>query len=894
MERVDLAGIVVDLLDEKSAVEKIMERATGSPGADGHTPLSVVSANLDHIAQFGNGSRWAGTLGDSLRPTISPMTPIGARGGPATMEWLTLLDGAPLVAQSNKLTGKSWPRLAGSDLIGPLLDESEKAGMRVGFLGGAPHIQDKLTTALETHRPNLVVSGRWAPERSVLADPAQSRALAAGVFDSETDLLVVGLGKPRQELWMAEYGALTGAKILLAFGAVVDFLAGAVQRAPRWAADHGVEWAWRLALEPKRLARRYLVDDPPALVEMRRNSRLIPQGTEPATPVPIPMSLVHEKGDGGFVSSDVDVAVLIVTYNSASSLPGLIESLRDEARELRIKVVVADNDSSDKTLDAASAPDVTAFSTGGNLGYAAGINAARRTAGPARAYLVLNPDMRVEPGSVKALYQRLTNSPAGIVVPKLVNEDGTTLHSLRREPSLTRALGDATLGERKPGRPTWLCETEHLGEAYQHAHRVDWATGAALMISRETSDLLGDWDERFFLYSEETDYFRRARDAGIEAWYQPSSTMVHTGGGSGSSPDQDALLAVNKVRYVRKHRPRGYAGAFRIISLLGEAVRPHNPGRRAAARFIADEASWDRLPGPQPARTTPPEQGTSSGPLGTIIIPAHNESAVIARTLTPLLPLVSSGTVEVIVAVNGCTDDTAQIVRDLGVTVLDLPEPSKTAALNSADSVAKHWPRLYLDADITITPVAVTQVLESLSRRDVLAARPAFRYDTTGTSLLVRSFYRARRRIPATTTSLWGAGAYALSKEGHDRFGTFPTVTADDLFVDQQFSRSEIALVATPPVKVVTPRTLEGLQAILSRTYRGQSQLSNNPTDAPSTSQTARQLLATVRGPSSLVDAGIYAALVVQGRLTARNSTRSWERDDSSRQTATSSPKAAA
>ena len=77
--------------------------------------------------------------------------------------------------------------------------------------------------------------------------------------------------------------------------------------------------------------------------------------------------------------------------------------------------------------------------------------------------------------------------------------------------------------------------------AYTHAHPVDWATGAAVLVTAAAADTVGPWDERFFLYSEETDYSRRLRDAGYEVWYEPSATVRHAGAGSGTAPALDAL-----------------------------------------------------------------------------------------------------------------------------------------------------------------------------------------------------------------------------------------------------------------------------------------------------------------------------------------------------------------
>jgi exopolysaccharide biosynthesis WecB/TagA/CpsF family protein len=123
--------------------------------------------------------------------------------------------------------------------------------------------------------PRVRFVGHWTPERDDVSDSLRSRALASEIRASGADILLVCLGKPRQERWINEYGLLTGAGALLAFGAAVDFLAGTVSRAPVWVSQSGGEWAWRLMREPRRLARRYLVDGPPAYLAVRRASRLL-------------------------------------------------------------------------------------------------------------------------------------------------------------------------------------------------------------------------------------------------------------------------------------------------------------------------------------------------------------------------------------------------------------------------------------------------------------------------------------------------------------------------------------------------------------------------------------------------------------------------------------------
>ncbi|KQM81445.1 WecB/TagA/CpsF family glycosyltransferase [Agromyces sp. Leaf222] len=252
--RVRLGGVPVDLHGRADAVEQIRRRSLTT----GERPLGVVSVNLDHLHYFGDRRVLTGAFG--IRD--------GAR---SDIRWLHLIDGAPIAAQARRATGQAWPRLSGSDLIGPILEHAEADGVSVGFIGGAPDIRNRLLEALRERSPNLRVAGVWSPARAELLDMDSSSDLAAEIAAAGVDILVVCLGKPRQELWIDHFGVMTGAKVLLAFGAVVDFLAGRVSRAPEWVSSHGMEWAWRLVLEPKRLAKRYLLYGPGAYRILRRS-----------------------------------------------------------------------------------------------------------------------------------------------------------------------------------------------------------------------------------------------------------------------------------------------------------------------------------------------------------------------------------------------------------------------------------------------------------------------------------------------------------------------------------------------------------------------------------------------------------------------------------------------
>ncbi len=295
----------------------------------------------------------------------------------------------------------------------------------------------------------------------------------------------------------------------------------------------------------------------------------------------------------------VDCAAIIVTYNSAADIGGLLDSLPAAAAGLRIRAVVVDNDSSDDIASiVARFPGVLFVPAGGNLGYAGGLNLGRRYCRQSRSVLVLNPDLVLAPGSIRALLAALARHGTGAAVPRMLNEDGHLFPSLRREPSLTRALGDGLFGKAWPNRPAWLSEMVWTREAYESEGPVQWATGAALLVSAAADAAVGAWDDaRFFLYSEETDYCRRLREGGHSIHYVPEATVVHRGGGSGISVDLAALSAVNRIRYFRKYHGRLASAVFRAAVILTELLRVHRPGNRRALWVLLSAHRWSRLPG---------------------------------------------------------------------------------------------------------------------------------------------------------------------------------------------------------------------------------------------------------------------------------------------------------
>jgi hypothetical protein len=275
-------------------------------------------------------------------------------------------------------------------------------------------------------------------------------------------------------------------------------------------------------------------------------------------------------------------------------------------------------------------------------------------------------------------------------------------------------------------------------------------------------------------------------------------------------------------------------------------------------------------------------------PIASVVIPAHDEAAVLARGLDALFEGFASGELDVVVVCNGCHDDTAGVARRSGhgVRVLELAEASKPAALRAGDRAASSFPRIYLDADVVAPGAAVRNVIDALVEGPALAARPPIRYDTSHSSAVVARYYAARVRVPSVMSSLWGAGVYGLSEAGRARFVDFPDVVAEDLFVSEQFAASEIEIVGGPPAVVIAPRTARDLVRVLCRGARGASDARvSTHSDGSTAAATLRDLGRLARsGPAPALDVAVYGSLAVAARVQwhVRPPAR-WERDESSR-----------
>jgi GT2 family glycosyltransferase len=260
------------------------------------------------------------------------------------------------------------------------------------------------------------------------------------------------------------------------------------------------------------------------------------------------------------------IDVIVVSYNSGEHLRGCVEPLSSFGH---VNVVVVDNASPDASLDAVRGLPVTAIQNDRNGGFAYGCNTGWR-AGHAQYVLFLNPDARLDASALEALTAPLENDDRlGAVAPRIVHEDGSLDFSQRRYPRLRSTYAQALFLHRLFPHASWTDEVVRDDAQYVRHGSPDWVSGAAVMVRRSVLEEIGGFDERFFMYCEDTDLCKRVWDLGREIRYEPEATVMHVGGGSAPRASLLPVLASSRIRYARKHRGAAYALLERIGVALG-------------------------------------------------------------------------------------------------------------------------------------------------------------------------------------------------------------------------------------------------------------------------------------------------------------------------------------
>lgn len=230
--QVSLMNVPFDVVTMDQAVDRIdtmiAERA----------PSYVATANVDFLVQARRDNE--------LRRVLAKAP-------------LVVCDGTPLVWLSKLLRRPLPERVAGSDMVPRLLTRAQQCGWRVFFLGGTPAVLEKaIHNVLQTH-PGIQIVGSYSPPFAPLQQ-MDNEGICSRIRAAAPDLLLVSFGCPKQEKWISRHHASLGVPVSIGVGATVDFLAGAVKRAPRWMQVSGLEWVFRLCQEPKRLLKRYATD----------------------------------------------------------------------------------------------------------------------------------------------------------------------------------------------------------------------------------------------------------------------------------------------------------------------------------------------------------------------------------------------------------------------------------------------------------------------------------------------------------------------------------------------------------------------------------------------------------------------------------------------------------
>jgi N-acetylglucosaminyldiphosphoundecaprenol N-acetyl-beta-D-mannosaminyltransferase len=242
--RARLFGFEVDRLRMAEAVDQLLKWAEVRDGVCRY----VVTPNADHAVVYQENAE--------LRRAYSEAC-------------LILVDGMPLLVAAKLLRRGVPERVPGSDLVPAMfsaVSARQAAGraatreLRIYLLGAGPGVAERAAGRIEAIWPGVKVVGSYSPPLGFEKEAAENDAILARITASGCDVLVVGLGAPKQELWVAKHRERIAAPVALCVGATIDFLAGEKARAPVWMRRVGLEWVHRLASEPRRLARRYLRD----------------------------------------------------------------------------------------------------------------------------------------------------------------------------------------------------------------------------------------------------------------------------------------------------------------------------------------------------------------------------------------------------------------------------------------------------------------------------------------------------------------------------------------------------------------------------------------------------------------------------------------------------------
>jgi GT2 family glycosyltransferase len=298
-----------------------------------------------------------------------------------------------------------------------------------------------------------------------------------------------------------------------------------------------------------------------------------------------------------------DVCVIIVSHNGKRWLDAALGTLFASAGDLELDVVVVDNGSDGSAAHVEERFPQARTILCANRGFGAANNEALATA-DARYVLFLNPDTEFLSGDLEGLVASLDRRPhIGLAGVRQVGGGGELAPSIRRFPSTLNMLAEALAIERVPLLRRFLGERVLAPSAYERETSCDWTSGSFMLARREALADSGGFDERFFLFSEETDLCRRLKDAGWSIAHLPLVTIRHFESERSSTPRMEAQAAYARLQFARKHFAR--VAPYRLAMALRYALRARREaGRAALETVLKDEAPIDAPAPPQPFQAT--------------------------------------------------------------------------------------------------------------------------------------------------------------------------------------------------------------------------------------------------------------------------------------------------
>lgn len=234
MNRIRIAGVCIDNVEMTEALN-IIETFI----ADKRTE-HIMTPNIDHIVKLQHDVEFKAVYDSSA---------------------LVLADGMPILWASRFLGTPLKEKISGSDIFPRICKLAAQNGYRLFLLGGRPGAVDKAKVVLKQWFQNIQIVGTYCPSLKFENDEVENSKIVSMICATKPDILFVGLGAPKQEKWIYKYKARYQSPVSVGIGVTFEFVAGIVSRAPIWMQKIGFEWLWRLIQEPRRLWKRYLIDD---------------------------------------------------------------------------------------------------------------------------------------------------------------------------------------------------------------------------------------------------------------------------------------------------------------------------------------------------------------------------------------------------------------------------------------------------------------------------------------------------------------------------------------------------------------------------------------------------------------------------------------------------------